>query len=65
MQLRVIEQSPGANEARGCDHDKCEAAEDESNAAIAMERSRQPFELQSMRHFSGGGACDGKHKEID
>jgi hypothetical protein len=20
-----------------------------------MERSRQPFELQSMRHFSGGG----------
>jgi hypothetical protein len=25
----------------------------------------QPFELQSMRHFSGGGACDGKHKEIE
>jgi hypothetical protein len=57
VHLRVIEQSPGVDEARGSGHDKCEAAEDESKAAIAPERSRQPFELQSMRHFSGGGAC--------
>jgi hypothetical protein len=42
----VIEQAPGTDEARGSDHDKCEAAEDESEAVVAPERSRQPFEVQ-------------------
>ena len=48
MHLRVIKQSPGTDEARGCGHDKCEAASDESNAAVAPERSEKKLLMAAM-----------------
>jgi hypothetical protein len=47
MRFLVIEQPPGPDKARGCDHNQRHSDDNESEPVVAAKGPGQPFELQS------------------
>ena len=65
MGFLVIEQLPGTDKARGCDHNKGNSDKDQGEPVVTAKRPRQPFELQSTSRIKRVGICHREHKQIE
>jgi hypothetical protein len=65
MCFLVIEQLPGTNKARGCDHNNGNPEKDDGEPVVTAKRPRQPFQLQSASRIKRVRICHSEHKQVE